>query len=103
MNASDARLDSTSTAVDPYLTAQERPYIPQEWTDLNDRLFSVDVVHMRWLAADACMMLSVIAELTADASYKDDPRGWQAHQAAVRGLRKARSHAEMSLAREAAI
>lgn len=96
----DARLDSASTAVDPNLTAHERPYMPQEWTDLNDRLFSVDVVHMRWLAADACMMLSLIADLVPE---QGNVVAWQAHEAAVRGLRKARRHAEMSLARGAAI
>lgn len=106
MSGSDAGLDSTDTAVDPNLTDRVRPYIRQEWTDLNDRLYDVDQVHTRTIAADTLMYLSLIAEHelpTPNGADDANQAAWTMREWAVRAIRKARSNAEQSLAREAAV
>lgn len=103
MSDSDARLGSTNTAIDPSLTDREHPYIPQEYTDLLDRLFAVGQVEMRWLAGDALVFLSLIAEYELPPPDGSNQAAWTMREYAVRAIRKARAHAEQSIAREAAV
>lgn len=73
------------------------PYVEDEWRSLNEELFDVPVPapQMRWIAGDALMSLSVIAEAP------NTPENIRA--CAVRGIRKARQMVERARKQEEAV
>lgn len=96
MSGSDAQPGFTEIPASWTDPASAEPYTNTEWLSLNDAIHDHDevlsLVGMRWVAADALIDLSVIAEDPAV------PERWRAF--AARGLRKARQRIERARLRE---
>lgn len=89
-------------SVSPVDPASTEPLLIGEWQAVNDLIYAPNVVEMRWIASDALIALSVIAE-HADNGEKDDPRSAVMRATAARAIRKARIRLEQAHAREAAV
>lgn len=74
-----------------------------EYQAVADLLYSPTAVELRWVAGDALMMLSVIAEHIPDDGEKDDPTTASLKRTATRAIRRARIQLEQAHAREAAV
>lgn len=102
MSVSAEQPDSTDRrpdALDRIPADSREPYTDAEWRRLNEALFDHDAalgpVHMRWIAADALMALSILAE-HPEASER-------LRMLAARTLRRARDRVNAAIAREAAV
>lgn len=90
--------DATPVSTDPIPADSTELYTDPEWRALNDALFeheAVGLAHMRWLAGDALMALSIVAE-SPDAPVN-------LRLVAARALRRARDRLAEAAAREAAV